>query len=63
MAKGYQKETGIKLLWGTANLFGNPIYAQGAATSPNAHVVAAAASQVKNALDARAKEFGSSWPR
>ena len=52
MAKQLQKDTGIKVLWGTANLFGDPIYSQGAATSPNAHVMALAAAQVKNALDA-----------
>ena len=51
-AKGLQKQTGVKLLWGTANLFGNPIYSQGAATSPYAHVMALAAAQVKNAIDA-----------
>lgn len=51
-AKQLQKETGIKPLWGTANLFGNAIYAQGAATSPNAQVMATAAAQVKNAIDA-----------
>lgn len=51
-AKGLQKQTGVKLLWGTANLFGNAIYSQGAATSPNAHVMAHAAAQVKNAIDA-----------
>ncbi|MBP1690808.1 MAG: xylose isomerase [Bacteroidetes bacterium] len=56
-AKKLQKVTGVKLLWGTANLFGNPIYAQGAATSPNAHVMALAAAQVKHALDAT-KELG-----
>jgi xylose isomerase len=56
-AKGLQKQTGIKLLWGTANLFSNPIYSQGAATNPNAHVMAHAASQVKNAIDAT-KELG-----
>jgi xylose isomerase len=56
-AKGLQKETGVKLLWGTAKLFGNAIYSQGAATSPNAHVMAHAAAQVKNALDAT-KELG-----
>lgn len=56
-AKSLQKETGVKLLWGTANLFGNPIYAQGAATSPNAHVMAHAAAQVKNAIDAT-RELG-----
>jgi len=52
LAKSLQKETGIKLLWGTANLFSSPIYSQGAGTSPNAHVMAYAAAQVKNAIDA-----------
>jgi xylose isomerase len=56
-AKKLQKETGIKLLWGTANLFSNAIYSQGAASSPNAHVMATAIAQVKNALDAT-KELG-----
>lgn len=51
-AKTLQKATGVKLLWGTANLFSNPIYAQGAGTSPNAHVMAHAAAQMKNAIDA-----------
>ncbi|MFH0990093.1 MAG: xylose isomerase [bacterium] len=51
-ARSLQKETGVKLLWGTANLFSSPIYAQGAATSPNAHVMATAAAQVKHALEA-----------
>ncbi len=57
MAEKLQKATGVKLLWGTANLFGNAIYSQGAATSPNAHVMATAAAQVKNAIDAT-KELG-----
>jgi xylose isomerase len=52
MAKQLQKETGVKLLWGTANLFGNAIYSQGAATNPDAHIMAIAAAQVKNAIDA-----------
>jgi len=52
LAKNLQKETGIKVLWGTANLFSNPIYSQGAGTSPNAHIMANAAAQVKNAIDA-----------
>jgi xylose isomerase len=51
-AKNLQQEYGIKLLWGTANLFGNAIYAQGAATSPFAQVFAHAAAQVKNAIAA-----------
>jgi len=46
-----QKATGVKLLWGTANLFSNPRYLAGAATNPDAHVVAYAAAQVKKALE------------
>lgn len=57
IAKQMQKETGVKLLWGTANLFGDAIYSQGAGTSPNAQVMAHAAAQVKNAIDAT-KELG-----
>ena len=51
-AKDLQKSTGVKLLWGTANLFSNPRYMCGAATNPDAHVVAYAAAQVKQAMDA-----------
>jgi len=51
-AGGLQKETGIGLLWGTANLFSSAVYAQGAGTSPDARVMALAAAQVKNAIDA-----------
>jgi len=50
-AKGLQQSTGVKLLWGTANLFSNPRYMCGAATNPDAHVFAYAAAQVKKALD------------
>jgi len=57
VAKKLQKETGVKLLWGTANLFSNAIYSQGAGSSPNAHVMATAIAQVKNAIDAT-KELG-----
>ena len=46
-----QESTGVKLLWGTANLFGHPRYAAGAATNPDPEVFAFAASQVKQALD------------
>lgn len=46
-----QKRTGIKLLWGTANLFSNPRYVHGAGTSCNAEVFAFAAAQVKKALE------------
>jgi xylose isomerase len=47
-----QKESGVKLLWGTANLFSNRRYMNGAATNPDFHVLAHAGAQVKAALDA-----------
>jgi xylose isomerase len=50
--KEKQKATGVKLLWGTANLFSNRRYMNGAATNPDFHVLAHAAAQVKAALDA-----------
>lgn len=56
-----QKETGIKLLWGTANLFGHPRYAHGAATNPDGHVFAYAASQVKHAIAATQELGGSNY--
>ena len=50
-AKSLQKATGVKLLWGTANLFSNPRFMCGASTNPDAHVFAYAAAQVKKALE------------
>ena len=55
--KDRMKETGIKLLWGTANLFAHPRYVHGAATSPNPEVFAYAAAQVKKAMEIT-KELG-----
>ncbi len=55
--KGEQERTGIKLLWGTANLFSNPRFVHGAATSCNADVFAYAAAQVKKCLEVT-KELG-----
>jgi xylose isomerase len=49
--KEEQQRTGIKLLWGTANLFSNPRFMHGAATSCNADVFAYAAAQVKKAVE------------
>jgi xylose isomerase len=49
--KEEQERSGIKLLWGTANLFSNPRYMHGAATSCNADAFAFAAAQVKKALE------------
>ena len=50
--KEKKKNSGIKLLWGTANCFSNPHYMNGAATNPDFTIVTYAASQVKAALDA-----------
>ena len=50
-AKEKQKASGVKLLWGTANVFSNPRYMNGASTNPDFNVVAWAATQVKNTLD------------
>ncbi|NTS43621.1 xylose isomerase [Flavisolibacter sp. BT320] len=50
--KQKQQETGIKLLWGTANLFSHKRYMNGAATNPDFHVLTHGAAQVKAALDA-----------
>jgi len=50
-------QTGISLLWGTANLFEHPRYAHGAATSPNSDVFAYAGAQVKKAMEVT-KELG-----
>ena len=51
-AKQKQAETGIKLLWGTANVFGNKRYMNGASTNPDFDVAARAMLQIKNAIDA-----------
>jgi len=51
-AKQKQSASGVKLLWGTANLFSNRRYMNGAATNPDFHVLAHAGAQVKAALDA-----------
>ena len=51
-AKVKQQESGIKLLWGTTNLFSNPRYMNGASTNPNFDVVAYAGAQLKIAVDA-----------
>ena len=54
-------ETGIRLLWGTANLFGHPRYAAGAATNPDPEVFAYAAAQVKHALEATHQLGGANY--
>lgn len=56
-----QAASGVKLLWGTANLFSNPRYMNGAMTNPDFAVVAFAGAQVKNALDATIKLGGENY--
>lgn len=51
-AKEKMRASGVKLLWGTANLFSNPRYMNGASTNPDFNVVAYAGAQLKDALDA-----------
>jgi len=56
-----QGETGIKLLWGTANLFSHPRFMSGGATNPNPEVFAFGAMQVRQALDATNRLGGSNY--
>ncbi|WP_049722819.1 xylose isomerase [Gilvimarinus polysaccharolyticus] len=51
-AKEKQDASGMKLLWGTANLFSNPRFMNGASTNPDFNVVAFAGAQLKDAIDA-----------
>ena len=55
------ERTGVKLLWGTANLFSNPRYMGGAATNPDPEVFAYAAAQVKKALEVTKKLGGANY--
>ena len=59
--KQKQTETGIRLFWGTANVFGNKRYMNGASTNPEFDVVARAIVQIKNAIDATIQLGGSSY--
>jgi xylose isomerase len=60
-AKEKQDASGVRLLWGTANLFSNRRYMNGAATNPDFHVLAHAGAQVKAALDATIKLGGENY--
>jgi len=60
-AQEKMEETGVRLLWGTANLFGHPRYAAGAATNPDPGVFAYAAAQVKQALEATHRLGGANY--
>ncbi|MCZ6570252.1 MAG: xylose isomerase [Deltaproteobacteria bacterium] len=55
------ERTGVKPLWGTANLFSHPRYAAGAATNPNPEVFAYAAAQVRDALEATHRLGGANY--
>ncbi|MBO8130993.1 MAG: xylose isomerase [Candidatus Marinimicrobia bacterium] len=61
IAKEKQEASGVKLLWGTANLFSHPRYMNGAATNPDFRVVAHAASQVQMAIDATIELDGENY--
>ena len=56
-----QQASGVKLLWGTANCFSNPVYMNGAATNPDFNVVARAGAQIKMALDVTIKLGGENY--
>ena len=60
-AKQKQEASGVKLLWGTANLFGHPRYMNGAATNPDFDVLAYASTQVKAAIDATIELGGQNY--
>lgn len=59
--KSLQNETGVKLLWGTANLFSHPRYMNGAATNPDFSVIANAAVQLHNAIAATVELGGENY--
>ncbi len=61
VAKKYQQQTGVSLLWGTANVFSNPRYMNGASTNPDFAVLTNAAVQVKNAIDATIELGGQNY--
>jgi xylose isomerase len=61
VAEQLQKETGIRPLWGTANLFSNSRYMNGASTNPDAHVLAYAGAQVKKAIEITHRLGGSGF--
>jgi len=60
-AEEYQAQTGVKLLWGTANLFSHPRYQGGAATNPDPEVFAYAAAQVKHMLEVTQRLGGQNY--
>jgi xylose isomerase len=61
LIEGHMARTGLRLLWGTANLFSHPRYAAGAATNPDPDVFAVAATQVKSMLEATHRLGGANY--
>lgn len=61
LLEAHMARTGLKLLWGTANLFSHPRYAAGAATNPDPEVFAVAASQVRDMMDATKRLGGENY--
>lgn len=61
LAAEKMQQSGVKLLWGTANLFSNKRYAAGASTNPDPEVFSFAAQQIKNAIDATHKLDGQNY--
>ncbi len=59
--KTMQEQTGVRLLWGTSNLFSNPRYMNGAATNPDFNVLTNVAVQLKNAIDATIELGGENY--
>lgn len=60
-AKEKQRESGVRLLWGTANLFSDPRYMNGASTNPDFNVLTYGATQVKNSIDATIELGGENY--
>ena len=61
LAKKLQRDTGVRLLWGTSNCFSHPRFTHGAGTNPDAHVFAWAASQIKKAMECTRELGGSNY--
>jgi len=61
LAAGHMERTGVKLLWGTANLFSHPRFQAGAATNPDPEVFAYAAAQVSHCLEATHRLGGENY--
>ena len=61
LAAKLQRDTGVKLLWGTSNMFSHPRFTHGSGTNPDAHVFAYAAAQVKKAMECTLELKGSNY--